>query len=112
MRTYPLQVSGATYAFEVSNIWLRPRAIARLVRSKGAEVTYRSRLFGPSDLRLRFRYKGREFRVVEPFGDSSRYWIGPVEEGPTATAEVAELNEAFNRYRPGVIDTLRSFLGG
>lgn len=112
MRTYPLQVSGATYAFEVSNIGLGPRSIARLVRSKGAQVTYRSRLFGPSDLRLRFRYKGREFQVVEPFGDSSRYWIGPVEEGPTATPEVAELNEAFSQYRPGVIERLRALLGG
>jgi hypothetical protein len=112
MRTYPLQASGAVHAFEVSNLWLRPRAIARLVRSKGAEITFRRRLFGPRDLRLRFRYKDREFQVVEPFGDSSRYWIGPVEEALVPTAETAELNEIFAQYRPGVVGALRLLVGG
>ena len=112
MRTYPLLASGAIHAFEVSNAWLRPRAIARLVRSKGAEITFKRRLFGPGDLRLTFRYKGREFQVVEPFGDNSRYWVGPAKDAPAATAETAELNEIFAQYRPGFAGALRSFVGG
>jgi hypothetical protein len=112
MRTYPLQASGAIHAFEVSNAWLRSRAIARLVRSKGAEITFQRRLFGPGDLHLRFRYKGQEFQVVEPFGDNSRYWVGPVDDTPAAAAATAELHEIFAQHRLGIAGALRSFVGG
>ncbi len=112
MRTYSLQASGALHAFEVSNIWLHPRAIARLVRSKGAEITFRRRLFRAADVHLKFRYKGLEFQVVEPFGDNSRYWIGPVDESLVASAETADLRDLFARYRPGVLGVLRSLVGG
>jgi hypothetical protein len=112
MRTYPLQASGVLHAFEVSNIWLQPRAIARLVRSQGAEITFQRRLFRSGDVHLQFKFKGKEFQVIEPFGDNSRYWIGPAEESPAPLAEVSDLHEVFARYRPGFLDVVRSLVGG
>jgi hypothetical protein len=112
MRTFPLQASSKLHAFEVSNIWLQPRAIARLVRSQGAEVTFQRRLFRSGDVHLRFKFKGKEFQVVEPFGDNSRYWIGPAGDSPAPSAEVSELHEVFAHYRPGVLGVIRSLVGG
>lgn len=111
MRTYPLQASGALHAFEVSNIWLQPRAIARLVRSQGAEVTFERRLFRSGDVRLLFRFKGREFQVVEPFGDNSRYWIGPADDSTAPAEGISDLHEVFVRYRPGFLGVIRSLVG-
>src|SRR6187431_1100032 len=112
MRTYPLQASGALHAFEVSNSWLQPRAIARLVRSQGAEVTFKRRLFRSGDVHLQFRFKGREFQVVEPFGDNSRYWIGPAEDLLVPTAETSDLHKVFVDYHPGFLGVIRSLVGG
>jgi hypothetical protein len=106
MRTYPLKDSGALRGFEVSNAWLHTRAIARFVSSIGAQVRFQRRLFGAGDVHLKFQYKGREFQVVEPFGDNSRYWIVPVEASPSG--EVADLHDAFVRYRPGLVEMFRS----
>ena len=109
MRTYPMQDSGALRGFEVSNAWLHSRAIARLVRSVGARITFRRRLFGAGDVHLKFQYKGREFQVIEPFGDNSRYWIVPVEASPSD--EIADLHDVFVRYRPGFAGMIKSFVG-
>ncbi len=111
MRTYPLQSSGAIHAFEVSNLWLQPRAIARLLRSQGADVTFERRLFRSGDVHLQFRFKGKEFQVVEPFGDNSRYWIGPAGDAPVPSPEISELHKAFVHYRPGFFGSIRSLVG-
>ena len=112
MRTYPLQATGALHAFEVSNIWLQPSAIARLVRSQGAEVTYKRRLFRSGDVHLQFQFKGKEFHVIEPFGDNSRYWIGPAVDPLEPSPEISDLHEIFVKYRPGVLGVIRSLVGG
>ena len=112
MRTYPLQASGALHAFEVSNVWLQPRAIARLVRTQGADVTFRRRLFRSGDIHLKFNFKGKEFQVVEPFGDNSRYWIGPAGDSPAPSAEISDLHDVFVHYRPGFLSVFRSLVGG
>jgi hypothetical protein len=112
MRTYRLQESGVLHAFEVSNTWLQPRAIARLMRSQGAEVTFQRRLFRSGDVHLQFKFQGKDFQVVEPFGDNSRYWIGPAEESPTPLAEVSDLHEVFAHYRPGFLGIIRSLSYG
>ena len=111
MRTYPLQDSGTLRGFEISNAWLHPRAIARFVRSKGGQVTYRRRLFETGDVHLKFQYKSREFQVVEPFGDNSRYWIVPVDGSAFASTEIADLHDAFAGYRPGFVGMVRSLVG-
>jgi hypothetical protein len=115
LRTYPLtNDSGAIYAFEVGNALLSPREIARLVKSSlGASITAGPLGYASAeDMRLRFRYAGIEFEVVEPFGDNSRYWIGPAGEKPTRVPEIDKLNELFLAYRPTLLRRLISALGG
>jgi hypothetical protein len=41
------------------------------------DVRPRSRWVGSPDVHLRFRYRGREAIVWKPYGDNSRWWIGP-----------------------------------
>ena len=113
MRTYPLKdSSGDTYAFEVGNVLLSPREIARFVKSKlGAEITAGPQGYPASDdMRLRFRYAGTEFEVFEPFGDNSRYWVGPYSEKPERVASIDDLHAAFLAYRPSLFRRLVAVL--
>ncbi|MCY1311840.1 hypothetical protein D9M70_621990 [compost metagenome] len=54
-----------------------------------------------------FQFSGHDYVVWEPFGDNSRYWIGPKEA--ERDVDVAELEKAFKPYQPAL---LRRFLGG
>lgn len=38
--------------------------------------------------------------MVEPFGDNSRYWIGPVAED--FTTDITEVMAVFERHQPGL----------
>jgi hypothetical protein len=49
------------------------------------------------DDRFSFVYLGRSCVVHEPFGDNSRYWIGPVENYPPI--DMAPVQEAFSRFQ-------------
>jgi hypothetical protein len=115
LRTYPLtDDSGAIYAFEVGNAFLSPREIARLVKSSlGASITAGPQGFASADdMRLRFHYAGTEFEVFEPFGDNSRYWVGPAGEKPIRVPEIDKLHNIFLAYRPSLLRRLVSALGG
>jgi hypothetical protein len=35
--------------------------------------------------------------VSEPFGDNSRYWIGPLEKNPAI--DMTAIRDAFSRFR-------------
>jgi hypothetical protein len=50
-----------------------------------------------SDDRFAFSYLGRGCVVHEPFGDNSRYWIGPVEKEPPI--DMTPVRDAFSRFR-------------
>lgn len=53
------------------------------------------------EFRLRFCYSGDYFVVAEPFGDNSRYWIGPEESPSHDTArKVRALEGIFQSYTP------------
>jgi hypothetical protein len=111
MRTYPIKDGhGRLVAFEIPHVYFSIRSIARLLATvHGATVVYRRPLFGqPSDVHLEFQYGGSSYIVWEPFGDNSRYWIGP-KKGINGTADVTPLHDAFERHRPSV---LRGLIGG
>jgi hypothetical protein len=57
------------------------------------------------DDRFAFLYLGRSCVVHEPFGDNSRYWIGPVEKDPPI--DMTAIAESFSRFRlPFTIDQI------
>ena len=116
MTTYDLQdAEGRTFAFEVSNSFLRRRAIVRIVRTiPGARLTKeprRWRLSNDEDF-CEFELDGAMFVASEPYGDNSRYWIGP--RPPRWVAGVERVQEAFARAEPlgpGLIAKARALLG-
>jgi len=50
-----------------------------------------------NDDRFAFVYLGRNCVVNEPFGDNSRYWIGPLEKDPPI--DMTAIRDAFSRFR-------------
>jgi hypothetical protein len=79
MRTYPIRGDdGVLFAFEV-DAQLLGRRLARVLRQIDGVTDVRRRRWwdGSPDVHIRFQYRGREYVVWEPFGDNSRWWIGP-----------------------------------
>ncbi len=71
---------GRVFAFEVDNYDLGRhgacRIVARIPGSRVARKQRRFALFGRDDF-CEFELEGVSFIVEEPFGDNSRYWVGP-----------------------------------
>jgi hypothetical protein len=79
MRTYPIKdAEGTMIAFEV-NAQLFGWKLARALRGIDGVVDVRPRKWwaGSPEVHIRFMYLGREYLVWEPFGDNSRWWVGP-----------------------------------
>ena len=49
------------------------------------------------DDRFSFTFRGRSCVVNEPWGDNSRYWIGPTEMEPQI--DMRPVHDAFRKYR-------------
>jgi hypothetical protein len=47
--------------------------------------------------RASFKYRGVACIVNEPFGDNSRYWVGPAEPSKTPI-DMRPINSAFEHY--------------
>ena len=101
MKTYPITDGGRQSAFEIENAYVAPRTIAHLLGDIEGVTDVRARkLFrGSADVHVEFKYRNRECIVWEPFGDSSRYWIGPQEPAGNAD-DISEIETAFKQYRP------------
>jgi hypothetical protein len=103
MRTYKLyRDNGHFFAFEIENAYIRPPKIAKLLEGVG-EVTdiHEGKKFNlPEDVHVKFRYQGKDFIVWEPYGDSSRYWVGSESE---EDIDIHPLEMAFDKYQPPTI---------
>ena len=105
MRTWPITDNeGRVTAFEVSMIRIGLREIERLIRAIPgvSEVSRRPLFTSPSDVHLTFSYRGIACVVWEPFGDNSRYWIGP-KEATDRAADVNAIETVFRDYKPSVL---------
>lgn len=99
METYPIppRESGKLpFAFEIDNLYIAPRAIAQLL--DGIKGVTDVEMGGKPDVRVSFCHRGRPYLVWEPWGDNSRYWIGPDDEH--SRADISTLEGAFRSYRP------------
>ena len=102
MRTYDVpDGEGRVSAFEVGNAFLGRHGALRIVRTiPGAKVTRTPRRWAvsaPDDF-CEFEVAGVTFVVCEPFGDNSRYWIGP--QPLRWVPEIEEVRGAFSRAQP------------
>jgi hypothetical protein len=98
MRTYPLlDDHGRLRAFEIDNLLIGRRGVVAILRKMpGARIIRRPLLLSGwrEDEFAEFEIEGTAFTVFEPFGDSNRYWIGPVEGFSVHTETVRAAFEA------------------
>jgi hypothetical protein len=79
MKIYDLlDKEGRVFAFEVNNFLLSRRRLCKIVsRMPGVQIISTPRLVSGEDEFCEFQIDGQRFVVWEPWGDSSRFWIGP-----------------------------------
>ena len=103
METHPIHDDGQParlVAFAIENAYVGPVAVARILRTiEGVgDVRVRKIFRRPFDIQVRFEYLGVPHEVVEPWGDSSIYEIGP---SPSAVSppDIGPLEEVFRAHR-------------
>ncbi len=114
MKTYPVfeNRAGDKVAFEIESAYVGMSTVAGILMTVPGvtDVQVRRRFGGWLDdcqgVHGRFRYQGVEGVVWEPFGDSSRYWIG--QKDSTEPVDFSDLEQAFVAYQPSLC---RRFLG-
>lgn len=94
-------------AFEVSVIETGIRRLAKLLKNTPgvSNVTIR-RPFSSSRELISFAYKNTDFIVCEPFGDSSRYWIGPVAMDGKSEVDLSCIEQVFAHTPVSIIRSL------
>lgn len=107
MRTFQVaSESGEQHAFELEHIYLTRGALRSIVSSiPGVSSVTVPRSSGEDrEIRLQFIHEGVRFHVWEPFGDNSRYWIGPEDaDAKGSPSQLRTIEEAFQRYRPPLL---------
>ena len=101
MDTYELlDEDGRMFAFEVNNAGLGRRGVCRVVETiPGAQITRRPRFLSwfREEVFCEFSVNGKTFVAWEPFGDNSRYWIGPE---PTEWLPLTQsVRDAFDSHK-------------
>jgi hypothetical protein len=91
---------GKVFAFEVDAA-LGRRGLCRLVsKISGVRLLAKPRLFSwfKEEAFCSFQLGGVTFEALEPFGDNSRYWVGPkpVQFAP----QINLVRAAFERHTP------------
>jgi hypothetical protein len=108
MKTYPIIQDGPDpFAFEIDHVYLSRRTIARLLEKiEGVTEVHMGGRFGsPDDIRIEFKCHGHDYVVMEPFGDNSRYWIGPGggKDDVAAAANIGRIQSAFEGHKPPLV---------
>lgn len=112
MKLYDLKdESGRIFAFQVDNFG-RHRACRFVGKIPGVVVLRRQRHFQflSEDESCEFELEGQRFVIYEPWGDNSRYWVGP--EPPQWCPQVERVRNAFAAYKAselllrGIFDAL------
>jgi len=105
MKTYPLKdKNDSQIGFEAESVYISVRKILKLLSTTNKISNIKSRrLFDFSnENHIEFDYAGNTFVVMEPFGDNSRYWIGPKDK-PNKKVDLSELETIFERHKPSFL---------
>ncbi len=88
--------------FEIDNTFILISTIIKLLQ-KNLDIKniQKQNFFDSSEIRIRFVYKNKHYIVWEPFGDNSRYWIGPSEEeiGKSNNSNIKEIENIFIKHK-------------
>lgn len=95
-----IREDGQGFAFEIENSYISRRKILKLLSAVDgvSNVVPRKLFSSSSDIHVEFSFQGENFVVWEPYGDSSRYWIGPKEENNFV--DIHALEKVFSEYQP------------
>ena len=101
MKTFELlDEEDRMFAFEVNNAGLGRKGVCRVVDTiPGAQIIRRPKFLSwfREDVFCEFLVDGRTFVAWEPFGDNSRYWIGP--EPTEWLPQTQSIRDAFEAFR-------------
>jgi hypothetical protein len=103
MTTYDLSVDqGRIFAFEIENMPLGRRGVCRVAKSIPGCTIKRTPVFFSwfrEDSFCEFEVDGELYEAFEPFGDNSRYWIGPknITETDRWRPQTKKVREAFEK---------------
>lgn len=99
MRTYAIRDEhGNLLAFEISSL-LGRRFARRIAASIPDAQVVQSDLRG--DVFCEFRIAEEMFAIEDPFGDNSRFWIGPIGDHRSSAIEI--IHSHFEKSRLGSI---------
>lgn len=101
MKTYDvLRANGGVHGFEIDSPYITVNQSASVLKRIAgvSDVRVRKAFSEFEDVHIRFTFRNVECVIWEPFGDNSRYWIGP--EKPEIQVDVSALREGFERYQP------------
>lgn len=102
MTTYPIRnPAGVMFAVEVENAYVTPSAIGDVIRDVDgvSSVEIRKLFSRKSVTHGSFRFRGGEYMINEPFGDNSRYWIGP-RKSESSDTDISMVEEKLRLFRP------------
>jgi len=99
MKVHDLKdTDGRVYAFEVNNGLLsRKRALKVVSAIQGVKVLRAPANYDSNEEFAEFEIEGVLFKIWEPFGDNSRYWVGP--EPAEWCEQVSIVREAFVQHK-------------
>jgi hypothetical protein len=102
MNIYSLRdKEGRVFAFEVANTSITRRSVVAIAMSiQEAIVTRKPKFLSwfREEEFCEFQVSGKTFVAWEPYGDNSRYWIGPK---PSEWSEqISVVRDAFEKYKP------------
>ena len=105
MTTYDItDEQGRVFAFEIENVLIGRRGVVRVAKGIPGCTIKRTPLvlsWFREDSFCEFEVDGEPYIAEEPFGDSSRYWIGPknITETDRWRPQTAKVREAFKNAK-------------
>ena len=103
MIIFPIIVSedNGLIAFEIDNIYVGKTKIASILATvkNVTHLKIRKPFSNEAEVLIWFEYEGEQFIVWEPYGDSSRYWIGP-EKPDNFLGDIKSIADKIKAYEP------------
>lgn len=92
--------NGDIYAFEIANFLITIRTIVKILKSEpNVSCIEKRRWFSSEDeILCKFKFYEDNFLVLEPYGDSNVYWIGPQSRNEP-NVNIDCLINTFKNYR-------------
>jgi len=92
---------GTLIGFEVPEIYVSRRQIRKMLDTSGvaAGAELGAPLLADDEVRVSFWVDGHKFCVVEPFGDSSVFWIVPEDPSARVPHLLERIQAIFEEHR-------------